>query len=199
VLALGPARGAPICLFYLDNTDLLIYIIYLSVYIYRSILFILIYLSIYLSIDLYIYTDLNSLPSLLTLSKPHSPRTHAVAPHELRCDSPAHSDENAVAADICIAMAQRWGVYPDAIYIYSYIDLSICLSIYLFIYLYLYLSIYLHCIDRLVYWSIVYIYLPILYIYIFTAGGMERRESADTFVEKRIYLAKKYRYIDLSI
>ena len=41
------------------------------------------------------YTDLNSLPSLLKLSKPHSPRTHAVAPHELRCDSPAHSANKA--------------------------------------------------------------------------------------------------------
>jgi len=32
-----------------------------------------------------------------------------------------------------------------------------------------------------------------------TAGGVKGREPADTFVEKRIYLAKKYRYIDLSI
>ena len=44
---------------------------------------------------MYIYTDLNSLPSLLTLSKPHPPRTDVVAPHELRCDSPAHSENKA--------------------------------------------------------------------------------------------------------
>ena len=43
----------------------------------------------------FLSTDLNSLPSLLTLNKPHSPRTHAVAPHELRCDSPAHSANKA--------------------------------------------------------------------------------------------------------
>ena len=47
----------------------------------------------YISVD--VDTDLNSLPSLRTLSKPHSPRTHAVAPHELRCDSPAHSENKA--------------------------------------------------------------------------------------------------------
>jgi len=40
-------------------------------------------------------TDLNSLPSLLTLSKPHSLRIHAVAPHELGCNSPAHSANKA--------------------------------------------------------------------------------------------------------
>ena len=50
------------------------------------------YICICICICVYVHTDLNSLPFLLTLSKPHSPRTAAVAPHELRCDSPAHSE-----------------------------------------------------------------------------------------------------------
>ena len=68
--------------------------IYIHIYIYIYI-YTYIYIYIYIYIYRYIYTDLNSLPSLLTLSKPHSPRTHAVAPHELRCDSPAHSTNKA--------------------------------------------------------------------------------------------------------
>ena len=65
---------------------------YIRIYVYIC-TFLQIY--IYMYIYIFIHTDLNSLPFLLTLSKPHSPRTDAVAPHELRCDSPAHSENKA--------------------------------------------------------------------------------------------------------
>ena len=76
---------------------------------------------------IYMHTDLNSLPSLLTLSKPHSPRTHAVAPHKLRCDSPAHSENKAALS----LHGVHSPLVPPLTYMYMYIYIYMYICIYI--------------------------------------------------------------------
>ena len=65
---------------------------------------------------IYIHVQILAPCSLISkLSKPHSPRTHTVAPHELRCDSPAHSANKAA-----------FSLHSVYIYIYMYIYICVC-------------------------------------------------------------------------